>query len=173
MWKPGSVALVRKSTRVDARREVHLLDADLRAVAEEADGGRLGDGRADRDLDLDVLADARGGGRVDALDDHLVGRTEADDIRLDLDAARAGECGLGLAAAGRVVAVADEHDAFLGLVREERRRKAQRTADVGSAARGDRRETVEFGQLGWQALDQRLAAKGDDRRLVTLRPLLQ
>ena len=101
------------------------------------------DGRRDRHLDLDVLADARGGGRVDALDDDLIGGAEADDVRLDLDTARGGQRGLRLAAAGGVVAVGDEHDALLRLVGEERRGEAQRATDV---RRGCRRARTRSGR---------------------------
>ncbi len=110
---------------------------------------------------------------MDALDDHLVGGAEANHEGLDLDAARAGQRCLRLAAAGGVVAVADEHDPLLGLVREERGGEAQRAADVRRGRGRHGRESVELLELGRQALDECLAAEGDDGRLVAVGPLLE
>ena len=65
-------------------------------------------------------------------------------------------------AAAGVVAVGQQHDALLGVVREERRGQPKRGADV--ARRADRRggEAVDLVELGRQPLDEGLLAEGHD-----------
>ena len=55
---------------------------------------------------------------------------------LDLDPLGGGEGRLGLAGAGRVVAVGEQDDPLLGVVREERGGEAHRPADVRGALDG-------------------------------------
>ena len=83
-------------------------------------------------------------------------------MRLDLDPARGGEGGLGLAGARGVVAVGEEHDPLLRVVGEQRAGQAEGAADVGRPA--DRRggDPVDLGEVRWEALDQRVAAERDD-----------
>ncbi len=110
---------------------------------------------------------------MDALHDHLVGRAKADLESLDLDAARAGQRRFRLSAPGRVVAVADEHDPLLCLVREQRRGEAQRAAHVRGARGRHGCESVKVLELRRQALHECFAAEGHDRRAVTVRALLE
>ena len=110
---------------------------------------------------------------MNTLDDHLVGGAETNDEGLDLDAARARQRCFRLAAAGGVVAVADEHDPLLGLVGEERGRKAQRTTYVRRGRGRYGREAVEIFELGRQPLDERLAAERDHCGHVAVGPLLE
>ena len=160
----------------DRRRaggELDRLRRDQRPVGEQADGGRLGDGRADLDDDRHRFAEARGRRRGQALDEHLVDVAEADPAGLDPDALRRGERGLGLAAAGGVVAVREQDDPLLGVVREERGGEAERGADVGGGLDRGRGEAVDLGQVGRQPLDERLLAERDDAGDVAVGPFLE
>ena len=96
------------------------------------------------------------------LDQDLVRRAEADQPRLDADVAGRGERRLGLSAAARVVAVRQQDDALLGVVREQRRGQPQGGADVGRRADRRRGEAVDLAEVRRQALDERLLAEGDD-----------
>ena len=98
---------------------------------------------------------------------------EADPPRLDLDAARRRERRLGLAVAGRVVAVGQEHDPLLGVVGEQRRGEPQRGADVGRGRDRRRGDPVDLGELGRQPLDERALAERDDPRHVAVGHLLE
>ncbi len=138
------------------------------AVGEQADRRRLGDRRADLDDDRHRLAEARGRGRRQALDEDLVDVAEADPPGLDPDAARGRQGRLGLAVAGGVVAIGQEDDPLLRVVGEERRGEAQGGADVGRRADRGRREPVDLGQLARQPLDQRALAERDDPRHVAI-----
>ena len=144
------------------RFELDLLDPDLDAVREQAHRRRLVCRRADLRRDLDLLAEARRRWRRDPLDEDLLGRPEADRLGLDLDPARRGECRLRLALAGRVVAVREQDDPLLGVVREQRRGQPEGRADVRGG--GDRRrcDAVDVAQLCRQPLDERSLAERDD-----------
>ena len=94
--------------------------------------------------------------------------TEADDPRLDLDPAGRREGGLGLALAGRVVAVGEQDDPLLGVVGEQRRGETERRPDVGRGPDRRRRDPVDLAELGRQSLDQRALA--ERRRFPPRRP---
>ena len=74
---------------------------------------------------------------------------------------------------GRVVAVRQQHDPLLGVVREQRRCEAKRRADV--RRRGHRRggDTVDVAELGGQSLHQRALAERDDAGHVAFRHQLE
>ena len=74
-----------------------------------------------------------------------------------------------MAVSGRVVAIADEHDAFLRLVGEERGCQAQRATDVGRALDGHRGRCGHLLELVRQPLHERIAAEGDDAGQVAVR----
>ena len=155
----------------DAGLEVRPLRGHEGAVGVEADGGRLGDRRADLDRHLQLLAEARRRRHADPVDQDLVRGAEADRAGRDLDPPRARPGGLHLAGPGRVVAVREEDDPLLRRVREEGGGQAQRSPDVGGAA--DRRggDPVEVRQLVGQALHERVLAERDDPGDVPVRPL--
>jgi hypothetical protein len=102
------------------------------------------------------------------VDEYLLGRPQADRLRLDLNPACRGERRLGLALAGRVVAVGQQHDPLLGVVREQRRREAQRPADVGRGRHRRRGDPVDLAELRRQPLDERALAERDDPGDVVL-----
>ena len=85
------------------------------------------------------------------------------------DTLRGRECGLGLAAAGRVVAVGQEDDPLLRVVREEGGREAQGRTDVGGGLDGCGGDAVELGQVGGQTLDEGVSPEGDDPGHVAVR----
>ena len=105
---------------------------------------------------------------MEPLDDDLIGRQLADRVGLDLHAARRRQRRLRCAASGRVVAIADEHDAFLRLVGEERGCQAQRAADVGRALDRHRRQGCHLLEIVRQLLDERIAAERHDAGQVTV-----
>ena len=71
---------------------------------------------------------------------------------------------LRLALAGRVVAVGEQDDPLLGVVREERGGEPERRPDVGGGTDRGRGDPVDLAELGRQALDQRALAETDDPR---------
>ena len=154
----------RRRTRV----EVEMLLADLDAVREQPHRRRLGGRRADVGADLDLVAKTRRRRGGDPLDEDLLGRAQANRLRLDLDPARRRERRLGLTLAGRVVAVGEQHDPLLGVVREQRRRQSQRAADVGRGRHRRRGDPVDLAELGRQPLDERALAERHDPRDVVL-----
>ena len=173
VWKPASVGLTSKVIGGRTRGEIDGLGRGERPVGEQADGRGLGDVRPDVDGDRHRLAEARRRRRRQPLDEHLVDVAETDPAGLDADALRRGERGFGLAAAGRVVAVGEQDDPLLGVVREERGREAEGGADVGGRLDRRGREAVDLGQVGRQALDEGLLAERDDPGDVAIGPLLE
>ena len=173
VWKPASVGLTSKVTVVEPAASSTGCVATSVPSANSRTVDCLGDGRADLDDDRHRFAEARRRRRRQPLDQDLVDVAETDPAGLDPDALRRGERGLGLAAAGRVVAVREQDDPLLGVVGEERGREAERGADVGR--RLDRRggEAVDLGQVGRQALDERLLAERDDPGHVAVGPFLE
>ena len=145
-WKPASLGVTWKTTRVTPCASVVRLGGDHGAVGVEAHGGRLGHRRAHLDGHLKLRSEARRRRHADPVDEDLVRGAEADGPRRDLDAARAGAGGFHLAGAGRVVAVRQEDDPLLGRVREEGARQAQRRPDVGGAPDRGRGDPVEVGE---------------------------
>ncbi len=149
--------------------EVDRLRLDQRTVREEPHRRRLGDRRPNRGDGLDRLAEVgRRRGR-EPLDQHLVDRSGPDPARLDHDTLRRGERRLGLPAAGRVVAVGEQHDPLLRPVWEEGRGQSQGGADVGRRLDRDRRDPVELVHVRRQPLDERLLAERDNPGDVTVR----
>ena len=153
--------------------ELDRLGSREGAVGEEPDGRGLGDGRAYLDEDRDRFTEARRRRRGHPLDEDLVDVAEPDPARLDLDPACGCERGLGLAIAGRVVAVGEEDDPLLGVVREEGRRETQGAADVGRGLEGCRGDPVDPGQRRREPLDERALAEGDDPGDIVLGSLLE
>ena len=80
---------------------------------------------------------------------------------------------LGRPAAGRVVAVAEEDDPLLRVVGEERGGEAQRGADVGGALDRRRGDAVDVLELGREPLHERVLAERDDPRDIALRLVLE
>ena len=62
-----------------------------------------------------------------------------------------------------------QDDALLGVVGEERGGQAQRRADVRRRTHRGRGQPVDLAEVGWQALDERLLAEGDDARHIPVR----
>ena len=173
VWKPASVGLTSKVIGGRTRGEVDRFGRGEGPVGEQAHGRGLGDGRSDVDGDRHRFAEVRRRRRRQALDEDLVDVAETDPAGLDADTLRRGEGGFGLATAGRVVAVGEQDDPLLGVVREERGREAEGGADVGRRLDRRGREAVDLGQVRRQALDQGLLAERDDPRDVAIGPLLE
>ena len=169
MWKPASVGRDVEDQAGDAGLEVGVLRRRQLAVDEQADRRRLGDRGADLGDRLDGVAQVRGRWRRQSFDQDLVRCAEADQPRFDPDVAGRGQCGLGLPAAGRVIAVGQQDDALLGIVGEERGRQAQGRADVGRRADGRRGQSIDLAQVRRQALHERLLAERDDAGHVPIR----
>ena len=173
MWKPASVGLMSNVTRVMPASSLTGCEAtSVPSANRKTVAGWATDERISATASTDSPSRAVDG-VVEPLDDDLVGVAEADLARLDLDAPARGECALGLAGPGRVVAVAQQHDPLLGVVREERRRQPQRRADVGRGLDRRRRDAVDVLELGRQPLDERVLAERDDARDVARRLLLE
>ena len=173
VWKPASVGLTSKVTVVEPAASstgwvaTSVPSANSRTVAvwatDERTSTTTGTDSPRRAVD----------GVVMPLDQDLVDVAETDPAGLDPDALRRGERGLGLAAAGGVVAVREQDDPLLGVIREQRRRETKRRADVGGRLDRGGGETVDLGQVGREALDQRLLAERDDAGHVAVGPFLQ
>ena len=137
--------------------------------SEQPDRGRLGDGGADLCRRLDRFPETRRRRGGQPLDQHLVDRAEPDPPRLDHDVLRRGQGRLCLPAAGRVVAVGQQHDPLLGVVREERGGQPQGGADVGRRLDRHRRDPIDLRRVGRQPLDQRALPERDDPGDVAIR----
>ncbi len=148
--------------------EVDPLGPDQRPVREQADGRRLRDRRADLGDGLDRFAQVRGGRGSEPLDEGLVGRSQPDEPGLDPDVTGRRQRGLCLTRAGRVIAVGEQHDAFLGVVGEERRGQSECGTDIGRRPHGGGRDAVDAVQVGRQPLHERLLAERDDARHVAI-----
>ena len=105
-------------------------------------------------------------GAPQPLDEHLVAAAEAHQPRLDLDAAGRRERRLALPRARRVVAVREQHDPLLRVVREQRRGEAERGADVGRRCHRGGRDAVDLRELRREPLHEGVAAERDDPRNV-------
>ena len=153
--------------------EVDRLGRGERAVDEQADRRGLGDVGPDLGDDRHRFPETSGRRRRQPFHEDLVDVAGTDPPRLDPDAARRRQGGLGLAAAGRVVAVGQQHDPFLGVVGEERGGQAQGRADVGRRPDRGRREPVDLGQVRRQPFDERLLAERDDPGDIARGPFLE
>ncbi len=153
----------------DPGLQVQALGVGDLAVHEQADRRRLRDRRADLGDRLDRVPEVRRRRRDQPLDEHLVRGAQPDQARLDPDVACRGQRGLGLPAAGRVVAVGQQDDALLGVVGEQRAGQPQRGADIGRRTNRGGGESIDLAEVRWQALDQRLLAERDDPGHVPVR----
>jgi hypothetical protein len=153
---------------IDARIELDSLGGDQRAVHEQSNRRRLGDARSDLDGDREFLAERGRRRRGQPLDQHLVHAAGSDPAGLHLDALCCGECRFGLAPARRVVAVREQHDPLLGVVREEGDGEPEGGTDVGRRFDRRRGQAIDLRQVGWESLDERIAPEGHDAGNVVI-----
>ena len=142
------------------------------AVDEQPHRGRLGDGGGDVAGDVDGLAEARGRRRGEPLDEDLVAARRCPSGRVSTWMPRAAARAASVCPEP-VVSLPSESSTIRFWASSGNRAPASRSAAPMSVALADRRgrDPVDLGEVGRQALDERVPAERDDARdvLVLLR----